>query len=303
MEEWSQYLKSERLRRGLSLQDIALQAKLSISLLKALEQGRLADIGSAALVRSHLLAYSRALGISQPSSTCEQAPAAAPASATLPDLPRPRGTCLPASKTGVLKLVAFCVIGLMAVGVYYQIDRMTRPAPAQPNSRLSDTGALPESPVRSETPASTSVTTDAQGSDEEPSNLAENRDPPASQEADLIPQQVVEKEPPTTASTESAASEESALSRPPVSLHHRFEIEALQTSWVEVKESGRKTDGFLLRPGEKREWQAVQELQILVGNAGGVQMKWDGAPVNLGGRPGQVLRIRLPHPNLTGKSP
>ena len=89
----------------------------------------------------------------------------------------------------------------------------------------------------------------------------------------------------------------------PVSLDHRFEIEALQESWVEVKNEGRKTERFLLHPGERREWSVVGELQILLGNAGGVLMKWDGAPIDLGARPGQVLRFRLPHPDLTGKSP
>ena len=302
MNELSQYLKSERLRRGLSLQDVARKAKIGINSLKALEQGRFLDIGPPSLVRSHLVAYSRALGISQLPPTQEQAPHRAPTPSTSPDPPRPQGSCLPAKRTGVLRLVALLVIGLVLLGVCYQIGWISRPDRDHSNNQLSHTGMSPESPVRSETPSSASATADAEGSLEEPSNHAENQAPQGSPRAVLMTEQEAEKEPLTTFSTGSAVSEESASSQP-TSLHHRFEIQAFQESWVEVKKDGRKTEGMLLHPGERREWPVVQELQILVGNAGGVQMKWDGAPVKLGGRPGQVLRFRLPHPDLTGKSP
>jgi len=59
----------------------------------------------------------------------------------------------------------------------------------------------------------------------------------------------------------------------------------------------------LLQPGEKRAWEAVQEVEIILGNAGGVQMTWDRRPVGQIGKPGQVRRFKLPHPDLTGKSP
>ena len=65
MDELCQYLRSERLRLGLSLQDVARKAKISISLLKALEQGRFQEIGPPPLVHAHLLACSRALGVNQ----------------------------------------------------------------------------------------------------------------------------------------------------------------------------------------------------------------------------------------------
>ncbi|MEW9503540.1 helix-turn-helix domain-containing protein, partial [Jeotgalibacillus marinus] len=57
---------------GLSLQEVAHRSELSITLLRALEEGRLSDVGSPALVRIHLLAYARALEADQFSATGEQ---------------------------------------------------------------------------------------------------------------------------------------------------------------------------------------------------------------------------------------
>lgn len=35
-------------------------------------------------------------------------------------------------------------------------------------------------------------------------------------------------------------------------------------------------------------------MRIVIGNAGGVSMKWDGRPVDIPARPGSVLRFSLP---------
>jgi len=99
----------------------------------------------------------------------------------------------------------------------------------------------------------------------------------------------------------SVASE--AASNQPESPYHHFEMEAVQPCWVQVTIDKNKTEMALLQPGELRAWEAVQEVEIVLGNAGGVEMKWDRKPVGQIGKPGQVLRFRLPHPDPTGKSP
>ena len=303
MDELCQYLRSERLRLGLSLQDVARKAKISISLLKALEQGRFLEIGPPPLVHSHLLAYSRALGVNQLPSTHEQAPQPAPAASASLDPPEPQDSPLAAKRTGVQRLMPLLIIGLLALGVCYHISRDYSPDRGNSSNHFSDKGASPESSVRTEMPSGASASADTERSLEEPSNPAENHDPPDdSERAFPATEQEAEKRPLTTFSTRSTAVEESGLNQP-VSLDHRFEIEALQESWVEVKIESRKTERFLLRPGERREWRVVGELQVLLGNAGGVLMNWDGVSLDLGARPGQVLRFRLPHPNLAGKSP
>jgi len=301
VKEWAQYLRSERLRRGLSLQDVAGEAGISISLLKALEQGRFADIGSPALVRAHLSACAQALGHSRPPSLHEPASCSVPTIAAAPAPVEPQSPRFPAGRKGVPGLVACFAIGLMALGVCYQLGWFSSPDRWQDNSQATQQAASSESSGHSETPPGASPPVDVASIVEEPSVPPEPQDFPGGVQTALTPQGEAEKGPPIPCATEATVAAES-ISNQPVSLHHRFEVEARQASWVEIKIDGGRTEGFLLRPGEKKNWQVVQEARILVGNAGGIQMKWDGAPVNPGGRPGQVLRLRLPHPDLTGKS-
>ena len=301
VKKWSQDLRLERLRRGLSLQDVAGEAGISISLLKALEQGRFGDIGSPVLVRAHLWAYAQALGNSRPPSLPEPASCPVPTIAAAPDPAAHQSPRLPAVRKDVPGLVACFAIGLMALGVCYQLGWFSPPDRRPTNPQASQQEASPESSGHSETTPGASPPAEFASNVERPSDPAEPHNSPGSMPAVPTPEQEAGTEPPKPFAAEPAAAAESVSSQP-LSLHHRFEIEALQASWVEIKIDGGKTEGFLLRPGEKKNWEVVQGLQILLGNAGGVRMMWDDAPVNLGGRPGQVLRLRLPHPNLTGKS-
>lgn len=299
MEELAQYLKSERLRRGLSLQDVMREAGMSISLLRTLEQGQFLEIGPPSLVYSHLSAYSQALENIQLSSTDTGAADSPPTILTSPEPSQSLGTCLLPRKSEVLILGSLVAVGLLVLGICCQIGWLSPPDRGHSSSHLSSLGTSPESPVESKTASGPALPEDSKSAVEELSHDATLTDAPA----DLMPQQVAEQEVPAPSPSAPGGSAEENVSSQPVALYHRFEIEAFQESWVEIKKDGRKSEAFLLHPGEKREWQVDHELHILVGNAGGVRMLWDGAPLNLGGRPGQVLRFRLPHPDLTGKSP
>ncbi len=57
---------------------------------------------------------------------------------------------------------------------------------------------------------------------------------------------------------------------------------------------GRDTRSAMLFPGDKRDWNAEKDMQVVIGNAGGVFMKWDDQRVNASREPGRVLKFRLP---------
>jgi cytoskeletal protein RodZ len=68
MQELAEQLKIERLKKGLTLKAVSEKAGISISVLQALENGRLDHVGTPFVVQSHLTAYAAALGIDIPSS-------------------------------------------------------------------------------------------------------------------------------------------------------------------------------------------------------------------------------------------
>ncbi|HEB80454.1 MAG TPA: helix-turn-helix domain-containing protein [Chromatiales bacterium] len=67
------------------------------------------------------------------------------------------------------------------------------------------------------------------------------------------------------------------------------------TSWVEVRDaSGRRLVYDLLHAGEVRRVSGTPPFRVLLGNAAGVQLEWDGRPVPLPHRPpGKVVQITV----------
>ncbi len=71
-------------------------------------------------------------------------------------------------------------------------------------------------------------------------------------------------------------------------------IEAKEATWVRVVVDGKETWDVLLKPQEKLEWQAEGEFLLTVGNAGGVQVRFDGKDLGALGPRGKVVRdLRL----------
>lgn len=291
-------LKSKRLDLGLSLQEVAHRSELSITLLKALEEGRFSDVGSPALVRIHLLAYTRALEADQFSATGEQECQAA---LTHPNPSNPPPARKPFSADGrsLVKLAAFLGIGVLLVAMGYHLGQSAREARDHATSRWSEPANAAGPATVLEPPARLPTLPDANATIEEPPNPAAAPDPAGEAKTDPLAAAAA-PELGTAGRAEATASDDRDALRP-MSSPHRFEIEAFQSSWVEVRGDGRRAEGVLLHPGDKRSWSVEEGVQIVVGNAGGVQMKWDDVPIDPGGRPGQVLRFRLPQAVITGK--
>jgi len=75
---------------------------------------------------------------------------------------------------------------------------------------------------------------------------------------------------------------------------HRFSVEASQKTWIQVTMDDKSAQDVMLEPGDRREWEAGNTMKIVVGNAGGIRMKWDGRPVEIPAKSGSVIRFSLP---------
>ncbi len=77
---------------------------------------------------------------------------------------------------------------------------------------------------------------------------------------------------------------------------HSLEMVADQRTWIQVIVDGRNTETGLLEAGETRKWRAMDKVDLVVGNGGGVRLWWDGKPVEISSRRGRVVRLTLPRP-------
>jgi cytoskeleton protein RodZ len=79
-------------------------------------------------------------------------------------------------------------------------------------------------------------------------------------------------------------------------------IEAQELTWVRIMEDQNPAFQGLLNPGDRIE-RAADLFQIDLGNAGGVQLTFQGKPLGSPGKRGQVLHMRLPEGGAEVKSP
>lgn len=67
-------------------------------------------------------------------------------------------------------------------------------------------------------------------------------------------------------------------------------LSAVEDTWLTVRLDGRKSHEVYLRKGERVRWLAQDRAVLTLGNAGGVQIRYNGKPVESLGASGQVVR-------------
>jgi cytoskeleton protein RodZ len=65
-------------------------------------------------------------------------------------------------------------------------------------------------------------------------------------------------------------------------------------TWMRVRIDDAETREYMFQPGNRPEWKARQSFSLIIGNAGGVDLNFDGKDMAKLGGSGQVVRLRLP---------
>jgi len=73
----------------------------------------------------------------------------------------------------------------------------------------------------------------------------------------------------------------------------RLEIEAHEQSWIQAALDGGEMKEALLQPGERLTWTATEQMELTLGNAGGLALSFNGESVTSLGETGQVVRYHV----------
>ncbi len=118
--------------------------------------------------------------------------------------------------------------------------------------------------------------------------------PQATQPQPTQPGTETQAKPEAPASSENKPSaEESKIPAEPAIKKHVLQIIATDTAWVQVTMDGTQTRQALMQRGDVATYEANENISFVVGNAGGVTMKFDGKELPAG-KKGEVLRLSLP---------
>ncbi len=104
----------------------------------------------------------------------------------------------------------------------------------------------------------------------------------------------VDQSAPPRAATEPPTAPSSAKESPTPEKQYVLEIKAIEETWLKIIVDDQAAQEMTLQTNEVRQIQAASLYNLLIGNAGGVELKLNGEPVELGGKSGQVVNIQLP---------
>lgn len=308
MQHHVELLKAERLKRGWTLQELSTRLHVNITVLKTLEGEKFESIGPPAVTDGLLRAYAALLGMDETTSAADDGAASGSESEPAERRPPKSG----GGRSAAVSISIGCAIALfvlfVSLATWREIDPGTMKQGARTNvagehaEGTSDTAALsPDEGRQSQPPPEVQSQAEATGVERKSpvtsmvspeAGLPRAEPAPPLQTGDDMQQQPEIRPDEVTLPQETPSPAEPPAA--PVITNHHLEIQSDQKTWIQVIVDEGKPESELLQPGETREWKPREKVRVVVGNGGGVRIKWDGKPVETAGKPGRVVHLTIP---------
>ncbi|NKB81024.1 MAG: DUF4115 domain-containing protein [Nitrospirales bacterium] len=281
-------LKRSRESQGLSLEHLASLTRIQQPFLKALEEENFGHLPEQVFTKGFVRTYAQALGLDEEEAIRQFSESSHLFYKTHEETQRQTRQQIENTHKGTLnRNVVLIVTGAVLIGLlffifpYKQIPPQHQ-VPVQEKTHdkgtsLLDTPSSQQKETHTPTPTETSSpivptspTSNSIGSKQEeaPVHVASK---PVTQAPLPLPQDI----PDTT-----------TVEKQPLVL----ELKATQITWVVVQSDDGIPNEALLQPGETAQWKATKRFVLTLGNAGGVQVWFNGEPRELFGKPGMVIR-------------
>lgn len=79
----------------------------------------------------------------------------------------------------------------------------------------------------------------------------------------------------------------------------KIKLLAIDTTWIRVTLDDRNEEEFLLIPGNSKNYDPVNNLKLLIGNAGGLNVYLNDSLLNLGSKKGKIRYVQISDEGLT----
>ncbi len=285
MGTFGERLQREREMRGITLDDIAEATKIGTRMLRALEEEQFDRLPGGIFNKGFVRAYARYLGIDEEQAVADyqsalkqNEPTGEPARAGLPE---DRTEVIEENETssrapaGALVLLLVLAV---AAGAWYWYNRRKTPQEEATVSSPTTQAQTPSIPVPPASPSGR-VTSAAKPAGAPVKGSAAVVPNPAKQESRPNPSVAAA----TTAAT--AATEKSP--------GFVLLVRAREESWTEITADGKVILSGLLNASQERSVHAQKEVVLKTGNAGGLELTFNGKPVPPLGDTGQVRTVTV----------
>lgn len=314
LEELGAALRAEREQRGLSIEDAANHLKIGARLLRALEAGDTSSLPHLAYTKGFIRSYSAYVGLSSEEVGAALATLEANSEEAAAQHSGPAEIYL-APRRNLKPFFMALLLILLGIGFYVawqqgaleflssQTRRMAQPAPMQ----RPDTAENP-SPVSIVRPGQDARSDNANrqsGGKDQPTATAAPAaasspsaaspsapSPAAASSGQRAEAPAVSPAAPVAAPGAAAAAPSSSSAS--VAGPHKVIITATEECWVHSSADNSDTRQFSLRKGDTFALTFNKNLELKLGNAGGVRIRYDGEELPSAGGSGQVRTLTFP---------
>ena len=296
MESFGTYLKGERELRKISLDEISRATKIRRAILEAIENDQGEALLPEAVVKGFIKTYARHIGL-DPKEVMTTYAARKRGDET-PDKERP----LPEGKRRIPSKYVFaggiCMFIIIMISLIFFYERGPREGAQEATLAIPPTEQItmvpPEAPQSS--PSLPSVE-EAMPLQAPPVGVEEE----AAVQTEKV-QNVQEAAPEVSEADEGIEAEAgenivAVQEEAPTTLHdHTLVIMASERTWIQIQDGSSLPFDVILYPGDNFTRTSSQQLAIVIGNAGGVTVTFDGKGLKSLGKDGEVVRLTLPSP-------
>jgi cytoskeletal protein RodZ len=300
------WLKGERTKRRVNLEEIAAVTKVHIMQLKALEEDQVAKLPAPAFVRGFLVSYARHLGLDE-NEVLERYKKGHSSSLTpIADLLMPQTQRAAKSASAPKVRIVSSPHITQAPGV----KEVERPSPSMLNFRVLMIGAgffglliligaliaLGKKQKPSTEASKVEVTAATPEVTAPPPAL-----PLEKTEAAAVAPKVVDKAKAPVAAVDPDKKATAQTATIPTTLlaegspkKYKFEVRAIEQNWLSVRIDDGSSKGFLLKAGALQPFEADKRVTLSLSDAGNIEVKWDGVWYGAPGSRGDVKTLVLP---------
>lgn len=280
MERLGQYLRSERGKRGMSLEEVSVRTRIRLQTLEALERDDYPTLPAEVTVKGFLRAYARCLDLDE-REVLTRYQAFAAEYFKVAQGADPVGPSVRSRRSHAWQQ-RLTVVGLSAAAVMVVISSVVALSPRnEPDQHPTDISSPMELP---------------------PPQILAPEPVPGTGEP-VVGEPSVELGPGAPPSGLPNAGPEPAVAPPrEAAKTQQLAVTASEPSWVQVTIDNGETKEALLQPGDRVGWAAAETFKLTVGNAGGVAVEFNGRPLPSLGPTGRVRTVVLPRVALNASS-
>ena len=285
------------------MEQISADTRISMDMLRAIEQGNLEQLPAPVLVKGFLKAYAEKIGLDPEEVIVEYQNLIEKAGDHQEGIEKFHQRLQPPSSHKKLLLLVISLT--LAAGLIFFWHR---PSTVRQQSTSSSRGTFvsppavdqraaksePDSGIKQAKSAQGSRSTQTElmtGAESDRSKVGGQAAPPVSTGAEVS----TIAEGSVYPSVESPQQE--GISSP-AQFPYLLRAEAAQTTWLRISTDDTGEHEYLLQPGERLTWRARSSYRLLIGNAGGIQLYLNDKPLKRLGEIGQVVYLKLPDPSF-----